>query len=63
MWQKLEEYFAIGVQWVWILEPENCTVLVYRSVTEMQRSGEGDLLVGEGVLEGSTLPISSLFAG
>jgi Uma2 family endonuclease len=63
VWQKLEEYFAIGVRWVWIVEPENRTVLVYRSVTEMQRLGEGDILVGEGVLEGFTLPVISLFAG
>lgn len=28
--QKLAEYFAIGVRWVWIVEPENQTVLVFR---------------------------------
>ena len=37
--QKLAEYFAIGVQWVWIVEPQNRTVLVFRSVTDIQQYG------------------------
>jgi Uma2 family endonuclease len=59
--QKLEDYFSIGVQRVWVVEPENRAVLVYRSATEMQRLGEGDTLAGEGALEGFTLPVASLF--
>lgn len=59
--QKLEEYFAIGVQWVWIVEPENRAVLVYRSLSEMQKFGEEDTLKGEGVLEEFELPVASLF--
>ena len=58
---KLEEYFAIGVHRVWIVEPETRAVLVYRSVTEMSRLGEGDVISGEGVLEGFSLPVSELF--
>jgi Uma2 family endonuclease len=58
---KLEEYFAIGVHRVWIVEPETRTVLVYRSVTEMRKLGEADLLTGEGVLEGFSLPVAELF--
>ena len=58
---KLEEYFAIGVHRVWIVEPETRAVLVYRSVTEMNRLGEGDVISGEGVLEGFSLPVSELF--
>lgn len=58
--QKLKEYFSIGVQWVWIVEPENRAVLVYRSRTEMQEFGEGDTVNGEGVLEGFRLPVASL---
>ena len=60
--QKLAEYFAIGVQWVWIVEPDNSTVLVFRSITDMRQYGMDALLVGEGVLEGFTLTIASLFA-
>ena len=60
--QKLAEYFAIGVRWVWIVEPENQTVLVFRSATDMQQYGMNDMLVGEGVLDGFTLTVASLFA-
>jgi Uma2 family endonuclease len=59
--QKLEEYFSIGVQWVWIIEPENRAVLVYRSSTEMDKLGEEDTLHGEDILAGFTLPVASLF--
>jgi hypothetical protein len=43
------------------VEPETRAVLVYRSVTEMNRFGEGDVISGEGVLEGFSLPVSELF--
>ena len=58
---KLEEYFAIGVQRVWIVEPDTRAVLVYRSVTEMSKLGEGDTLLGEGILEGFVLPVVEIF--
>jgi len=58
---KLEEYFAIGVQWVWVVEPAQRAVLVFRSPTEMQKLGEEDTLKGEGVLEGFELPLAELF--
>jgi Uma2 family endonuclease len=60
--QKLEEYFAIGVERVWIVEPENHAILVHASATEMKRLGEGDLLQGEGALQGFTLRIAEFFS-
>ena len=60
--QKLAEYFAIGVRWVWIVEPENRTVLVYRSATDLQQFGVADTLLGEGVLAGFTMAVAELFA-
>ena len=59
--QKLEDYFSIGVERVWVVEPENRAVLVYRSATEAQRLGEADTLKGEGILDGFALPIGDLF--
>ncbi len=59
--QKLEEYFSIGVRWVWIVEPENRTLLIYYSGTQMRKLSEADTLVGEGVLEGFRLPVAGLF--
>jgi Uma2 family endonuclease len=58
---KLEDYFAIGVHRVWIVEPDKCAVLVYRSSTEMHKLSEGDTLIGEGVLDGFSLPVAELF--
>ncbi len=60
--QKLEEYFQIGVQWVWIVEPENKAVFVYRSSTEAQKIGESGMVQGEGILEGFTLNVANLFS-
>jgi len=61
MRDRLEEYFAIGVHRVWIVEPDNRDVLVYSASTEMRKFGEGDMLMGEGVLDGFTLAIAELF--
>ena len=58
---KIEEYFAIGVVWVWLVEPERRQVLVYRSPTEMTALSAHDTLEGEGILEGFSLPLAELF--
>ena len=60
--QKIEEYFAIGVQWVWVVEPENRALRVFRSTTEAQKLNEDDTLVGEGALAGFALPVAEIFA-
>jgi Uma2 family endonuclease len=59
--QKIEEYFAIGVQRVWIVEPDNRDVLIYSSSTEIRKFGEGDILTGEGALEGFSILVAELF--
>jgi len=60
---KLDDYFSIGVQQVWIVEPDPHSVLVYRSPTEAAKLGEDDTLQGEGVLAGFSLPVARLFTG
>ena len=60
--QKLREYFAIGVLLVWIANPSDKTVYVYRSLTDVRILGESDLLTGDEVLPGFSLPVASLFA-
>lgn len=62
MQQKIEEYFAIGVDRVWIVEPDNRVVRVYRSISEMVRLGEEDVLRGEGQLDGFQVPVRALFS-
>ncbi len=57
---KLEDYFAIGVQQVWVVEPDTPSVLVYRSPTEAAKLVGEDMLQGEGVLAGFALPVAQL---
>ena len=59
--EKIEEYFAIGVQWVWVVEPERRAILVYHSPLEVHEFREGDMVEGEGVLKGFTLAVVSIF--
>ena len=59
--EKIAEYFAMGVDRVWIVEPENRAVSVFVSATESHRLGDEDELVGEGALEGFSLRVARLF--
>jgi Uma2 family endonuclease len=59
--QKLEEYFSIGVDRVWIVEPDNRAVLVFHSSTGVQKLDHEETILGEGILEGFTLPVADLF--
>ena len=59
--RKIAEYFATGVDRVWIVEPENRAVSVFVSATESHRLGEEDELVGEGALAGFSLRVARLF--
>jgi len=61
--KKLEDYFSIGVRWVWLVEPENRAILVYRSMTDMTVLNEDDTLRGEGSLEGFEIPVKAVFGG
>jgi Uma2 family endonuclease len=60
--KKLQEYFAIGVKAVLVVEPEEKVISVYRSRTAVTELGEGDTLVIEDVLPGFAVPVSTLFA-
>jgi Uma2 family endonuclease len=59
--EKLTDYFSIGIEQVWIVEPGNRKVLVYRSSIDVQEFGEGDALVSEGILDGFALDVTTLF--
>ena len=60
--EKLAEYFAIGVTWVWVVEPSARKVLVFRSPTTLEEFGEDDTLTGEGVLAGFAVKVADLFS-
>jgi Uma2 family endonuclease len=59
---KLAEYFAIGVDVVWVVAPERRSVLVYRGGLGPEALGEDDILRGEGLLAGLEIPLAELFA-
>ena len=59
---KLREYFASGVRMVWIIDPEDRIVTVYRSPDEGRVYHESATLTGEEVLPGFTCRVAELFA-
>ena len=58
---KIADYFSIGVDRVWVVEPDNRAVLMYASTTEVQILAEDDVLHGDGDLEGLAIPVKRLF--
>jgi Uma2 family endonuclease len=60
--QKLVEYFENGSRLVWVINLKQHYVLVYRSAQEPDRLlKQSDMLDGEDVIAGFTMPLSELF--
>lgn len=60
--EKLAEYFAIGTDRVWLVDPKHRTILVYASLTEAKKYGPGEIWTGEGLLADLKLDISGYFS-
>ncbi len=60
---KLAEYFRIGVQMVWVADPGQCQVHVYRSPTRVDILTTADELSGEPVLAAFKVAVAELFDG
>lgn len=60
--EKVREYLWAGVRLVWVVDPENRTVTVYRSPEEGRLLHEGATLSGEDVLPGFSVSIAEFFA-
>jgi Uma2 family endonuclease len=60
--EKLEEYFIIGVQMVWVADPRRQQVYVYSSLTEVERFTMAEVLTGGKILPGFSVPVAELFA-
>lgn len=58
---KLEEYFAIGVQLVWIADPRKSYIYVYHSPAEVKRLTANDELSGDDVLPNFRVPVAEFF--
>lgn len=61
MRQQLDEYFGVGVEVAWIVEPGCRQVLVYPAPDELTALHADDTLEGEGRLDGFALPLAELF--
>jgi Uma2 family endonuclease len=59
---KIREYLVRGVRMVWIIDPEDRTVQVYRSPDEGRILRENATLSGEDVLPGFSCRVADLFA-
>jgi Uma2 family endonuclease len=62
MSRKRREYFHAGVQLVWMVEPSDRTVAVYRSSTDVVVVREGGTLTGDSILPGWSINTADLFA-
>jgi Uma2 family endonuclease len=59
--RKIEEYFQAGVSLVWVIYPVTSKIHIYDSPTRVRILQVGDDLVGEGVIPGFRVPLSTLF--
>jgi Uma2 family endonuclease len=59
---KIQEYFSRGVRMVWVLDPEDHTVTVYRTSDEGRLLHESATLSVEDILPGFSCHVAELFA-
>jgi Uma2 family endonuclease len=59
--RKVAEHLAAGVFRVWLVDPRTRTVQVFRSPADAVRLAMGDVLRGEGALDGFALPVGEVF--
>ncbi len=60
--KKMEEYFAIGVRLVLVVEPDTKSVYAYRSLTDVQRFKKGATLSFQDILPGFSMAVEEIFA-
>lgn len=60
--QKVNEYLEKGVGLIWVVDPEDRSVVVFRNGQKPRVLSENESLTGEDVLPGFTCRIADLFA-
>ncbi len=58
---KIRHYPTRGVRMVWVVDPEDRSATVYRSLREARILGENDTLSGEDVVPGFSCQVADLF--
>ena len=59
--EKIREYFAFGASLVWIVEPEDRTVTMYRKPGDGVVLWDDAIVVAEDVLPGFSCPVADFF--
>lgn len=59
--KKVGEYFACGSRMVWVVDPEERTVTIYRKPGDGRVLWEDATIPGEDVLPGFTCPVAEFF--
>ncbi len=60
---KLTDYFSIGVEQVWLVQPPTRSVYVYHSLNERTLLTSDDTLHGTSILTGFSVRVAALFGG
>ena len=58
---KIEQWIEHGVKLVWLVHPEQRSITVYRSLSEVHALHESDTLTGDPVLPGFSCAVSDIF--
>lgn len=58
---KAESYLSVGVSLVWVVQPENRTVDVYRDARKLTILHENEVLSGEDVVPGFSVSVKEIF--
>lgn len=61
VFQKISEYFVNGVRQIWLIEPGEKTLTIYRSRKDVTILTENDELVSQDILPNFTLKLSNIF--
>ncbi len=60
--KKVNEYLEKGVRLIWVVDPEDRSIAVFRDGQKPRVLSENEVLTGEDVLSGFTCRIADLFA-
>jgi Uma2 family endonuclease len=58
---KVQDWLQAGCRMVWVIDPENTNVTVYRARNQIAILGSSDVLTGDDVLPGFSVRVASLF--
>jgi Uma2 family endonuclease len=58
--EKVQEWVRAGVALVWVVNPRQRTVMVYRSLTDVAILTENDTLSGETIVPGFQCPVRDI---